>query len=122
MRPCTVWDGYSTLNLSRAENTKRRHVDEAADSRGTQAVPFVDLGLGAGGYDGNLTNLLLSRRPLPAGRTVVGVFYAGTGLSRPGDGRGRAEWEKSGEGIMDLWRHALATRTSAKLVRIGTHR
>jgi NhaC family Na+:H+ antiporter len=100
--------GYSTLNLSRA-------VEEG----GTLMSPlipwnaggaFVISALGLGVMDGNLTNLLYIPLAFACWTApLIGVFYAVTGLFSPkATDEDRAEWEKSGEDIMDLGDHELA--------------
>ena len=100
--------GYSTLNLSRA-------VEEG----GTLMSPlipwnaggaFVISALGLGVMDGNLTNLLYIPLAFACWTApLIGVFYAVTGLFSPkATDEDRAEWDKSGEDIMDLGDHELA--------------
>jgi Na+:H+ antiporter, NhaC family len=100
--------GYSTLNLSRA-------VEEG----GTLMSPlipwnaggaFVISALGLGVMDGNLTNLLYIPLAFACWTApLIGVFYALTGLFSPrATDADRAEWDRSGEDVMDLGDHELA--------------
>ncbi len=104
--------GYSTLNLSRA-------VEEG----GTLMSPlipwnaggaFVISALGLGVMDGNLENLLYIPLAFACWTApVIGIFYAMTGLFSPkATDDDRAQWDKSGEDVMDLEDHELGDLAS----------